>query len=104
MKHTTPCPVLSAMRRSAMRKNPDVEIVESLAFGPLHPPGRAVGFRELAFLVDRHPREAVVGRVPQDHQYRGVLLHAVGPVTFLLEFPGRGAAWSCAAPIRSARW
>ena len=63
----------------------DVEVVEALALGPPHPFGRAVGGRKPALLVHGHAREAVVGRVAENHQDGLLLLHLLGAVAFLLQ-------------------
>ena len=46
-----------------------------MSLGSPHPLDGAVGLRQLPFLVHRHAREAVVGRVAQDDQHRRFLLH-----------------------------
>ena len=85
MKQTTPWPVF-VMRRSAMRKEADVEIVQPLTLWPAYPFGRAVGFREFPFLIHCHAGEAVVGRVAEDHEDGRLLFHALCAVAFFFQF------------------
>ena len=48
-----------------------------------------LGFRQLSFLVHGHAREAVVGRIAEDDEYRRLLLHPLRAVALLLEL-GKG--------------
>ena len=64
----------------------DVEVVQPLALWRSDALRRAIGVGQCPFLVHRHAREAVVGRVAEDHEYRPLLLHALRAVAFLLKF------------------
>ena len=65
MKQTTPRPVFSAMRRSAMRNEAHVQVVQPLLLGLPHVPNGAVRLGQLALLIHGHTRESVVGGVPR---------------------------------------
>ena len=64
----------------------DVEVIQSLALGPPHLPGGAVGLGQFTLLVHGHAGEAVVGRVTQDDEDGRVLLDAFGAFPLLLQF------------------
>ena len=85
MKQTTPRPVFSRDAALGHAEKADVEVVQSLALGPPHALGRTVGGRKLPLLFHGHAGEAIVWRIAEYHEYRRVLLDALGAVALLLQ-------------------
>ena len=72
----------SALRHA---EESDVKVMERPAIRHVHPLRRPVGFQEFQFFIHRDTREAVVGRIAEDHEDRGFLLHPLRPVALLLQ-------------------
>ena len=57
-----------------------------MSFRPLYALGCPVSDRQFPLFVHRHPREAVVGRVAENHENGRFLFHPLRAVALFLQF------------------